>query len=301
MMLKQSLLISFLLVSIFIKAQTRDYTNWFDYGSGHISKWLMIAPAKLGPNALPVPRMNYGLLQTQHSLEIGTDAHFMTGDKALNTYVNLKWSVAPEKVMIEIWGNPTETFRTSNELRDERQIYYDDTGRITHQGDLWISTNIQLLTNRKNLPDIVLNYSVSTTTGINLQGRYIDAPISYLYLAFGKSFFMEDSFVDEIRIAGMGGWYIWQTNKVEMAQDEGPLVELGIQIKMKNACLIQEIGGYQGYDAYDFIGKRGYNDPLIYRSRLEYQLKKVLLKAEYQIGLKDYFYQTTRLSGTVSF
>ncbi len=299
--LKNASFIWLLFTAFGLNAQTRDYSDWTDYGSVHVSKWLMIAPGKLGANALPVPRMNYGTLQNQHSLEIGTDIHLMTGDQGYNSYFNLKWNIAPEKVLVEIWGNPTETFKMTNKVRDERQIYYDDEGWITHQGDLWISTYLQLLKDHPKLPDIVLNYSMSLTTGIVTHGRYIDAPISFMYLSSGKSIQLKNFIFDEIRIAGMFGWYIWQTNKVEMAQDEGPLTEIGLKLKRNKFSIAQEVAGYLGYDAYEFIGQSGYNDPIIYRSRIEYQAEKVLLKAEYQTGIKDYSYQTFRLSGTVYF
>ena len=300
-MLKSLLFIGFLIVSIGMNAQTRSTEGWIDYGGDHNNKYYMIAPAKMGPNAIPVPRMDYGLLPETSSFEIGADAHFMAGDQAVNSYLNLKWNVAPGKVLIEIWGFPSETFRISNELRDERQIYNDDTGWITHQGDLWISTHIQLLKDHKKLPDIILSYNHSSTTGMSYHARYTDGPIQYFYLAFGKSYYPKNFFFDEIRLGGMYGWYIWQTNKVKAAQDEGSMEGLGLMFKKKNLFLYQEISGFHGYDAYGSIGQHGYNDPIICRSRLEYKWKKKMVKVEYQTGLRDYLYQTFRLSGTVFF
>ena len=294
-------LISFFVVALSSIAQTRDYSDWFDFGSAHVNQWLWIAPAKLGPNALPVPRMNYGIIQGSNSIEIGADAHFMEGDQTINSFVNIKWNVAPGKVQLEIWGFPTETFNMSNDVRDERQIYYDDNGWETNQGDLWISTYIQLLQDRDNLPDLLANYSHSFSTGVSTRGRFVDASTHYFYLAVGKDFTSESNLFDEFRIGGLFGWYIWQTNKVEMAQDEGPLAEIGIQFKKKNWLYSLEAGGYSGYDAYKFMEKLGYNDPLIYRARIEHQLKKLILKFEYQGGFQDYNYQTFRMSSTFNF
>jgi hypothetical protein len=54
-----------------------------------------------------------------------------------------------------------------------------------------------------------------------------------------------------IRLAAiMGGFYVWQTNKVELAQDEGALYEFGIDLNHKNLSWKNEIGGYNGYDVY---------------------------------------------------
>jgi hypothetical protein len=119
-----------------ISGQSRPTTDWVDFGSDHINKWLQIAPAKLGPNALPVPFMDYASLDSLSNIEAGVHAHFMNGDQAVNSYLSFYWAVVPKRVVVHIWGNPTETFQTDNSVRDDRQIYYDDTGWITQGGDL---------------------------------------------------------------------------------------------------------------------------------------------------------------------
>ena len=144
------------------------------------------------------------------------------------------WCVVPGRVMVKLWGNPDETFQMDNSVCDERQIFYDDTGWMTNAGDLWISTFIQLVREKNNWPDIVLIYSAKTTTGYSKHARYTDAPANYYYVAFGKSFFPRKSFLNEIRLSAMGGFYVWQTNKVEMEQDEGPLFGFGLKLSHKN-------------------------------------------------------------------
>lgn len=279
-----------------ISGQSRPTTDWIDFGSGHINKWLQIAPGKLGPNALPVPFMDYASLDSLSNIETGIHAHFMSGDQAVNSYLSFYWAVVPKRVVVHIWGNPTETFQTDNSVRDERQIYYDDTGWITQGGDLWISTYIQLVKERKHWPDITINYTQKTTTGGATQGRYTDAPANYYYIAFGKSIYPENGFLTEIRMAAMGGFYVWQTNKVELAQDEGELFGFGLGLRRKNLSWHNEVGGFNGHDAYRYLNVRGYNDPLIIRSNLLKQGERFDYKAEYQFGLHDFHYNTFRLS-----
>lgn len=269
-----------------------DRSKWVDFGSSHISKWLQIAPGKMGPNALPVPEMDYARIDSMSSFETAVHSHFMEGDYAINSYFSLYWSVVPKRVGVKLWGNPSETFKMNNEVRDERQIYYDDTGWITNPGDLWISTFIQLVRAHNKWPDISINYSIKTTTGWATHGRYTDAPANYYYAAFGKSWNPKCKYLDEIRIGLMGGFYVWQTNKVELAQDEGPLYEIGIELKRNNFTFTNEVGGFSGYDAYRYIGVYGDNDPLIYRTRIKRTGKKLDWKFEYQTGLIDYHYQT---------
>lgn len=290
------IVIIFLLINTNASSQSRDRSGWIDFGSSHVNKWLQIAPAKMGPNALPVPEMDYAKIGKSLKLEAGIHSHFMKGDTAVNSYLNIHWVVVPEKVEVSFWGYPSETFHMNNQVRDDRQIYYDDEGWITSQGDLWISTRIQLLKNRNRFPDITLNYTFKNTTGHPKHGRYSDAGTTYFYAAFGKSFFPGNSFFHEIRLAGMAGYYIWQTNKVEMAQDEGPLIEAGLVLTHKNYSLFNEIGGYSGYDVYEYIGITGDNDPFVYRLKFLLAGKLFDWKAEFMTGLKDYHYKTFKLN-----
>lgn len=294
-------LFAFLLFSVVAFAQ-RDNNGWIDFGSSHASKWLQIAPGKLGPNALPVPHMDYAIIGNRSKIETGIHYHQMPGDTAINTYFNFNWNIAPGRAVVQIWGQPSETFRLSNQLRDFRQITPDDEGWITQVGDLYISTFVQILKDKKYLPDITINFTQKTTTGENDHGRYTDSPMNYFYLAIGKSHYIESPIVTEVRLAVMAGFYVWQTNKVEMSQDEGPVFLTGLQIKRKNLSWHNEFGGYRGYDAYKFLNHiygigsvQGHNDPLIYRTRLNYECKNLNYSFEYQTGFRDYHYQTFRI------
>jgi hypothetical protein len=283
-------------------SQTRDYSNWIDFGGSNVGKWLQIAPAKLGPNALPVPEIDWAQVGEYSNVEAGAHYHHMPGDTALNSFFSFYWDIAPNRAAVKIWGQPTETFRLSNELRNDRQIYYDDTGWITHGGDLFISTYIQIFNEQKFIPAFSISYTLKTTTGGNKHGRYTDASMNWFYLATGKSFFFENSIIDELRVAGLLGFYVWQTNKVEMAQDEGPVFVGGIKLRKGRYNLHADIGGYTGYDAYEFIDRtngedriQGNNDPLVLRTSLEHTGNRFGFSFEYQTGFRDYHYNTFRL------
>lgn len=283
-------------------SQARDRSNWIDFGGDHNNKWLQIAPGKLGPNALPVPRMDYARVGKENKIEAGAHYHNMPGDTAINSFFCFYWAVAPGRVAVEIYGNPSESFRMSNALRNDRQIFLDDTGWITEAGDLFISTYIQLLKEKKYIPGLSLSYTLKTTTGSNHHGRYTDAEMNNFYLVAGKSFCFENGIIDEIRVAGLLGFYVWQTNRVAMTQDEGRMFETAIQLRKKTFSLYSEFGGYWGWDAYEYLDKisgldkiQGNNDPLISRTRLEKTGKHFDFTFEYQTGLRDYHYQTFRL------
>jgi hypothetical protein len=304
--------ISLFFVSASLFAQNRQNKDWINYGQEGWgpAQWLQIAPGKMGPNALLIPKMDYALVGDKNMIEVGGHYHQMKGDTAINSYIGFYWAVVPEKVAVEVWGQPSETYRTTNEVRDQRQIWYNDEGWSTEPGDLLVSTYIQLIREKKYIPDISINYTLKTTTGDNLHARYTNASMNYFYMAAGKSFHPGWRIIDEIRIAGMAGFYVWQTNIKDMAQDEGPLYELGIKIKKKFINIYAEIGGYSGYGAYNFInpivGKEtpieDANDPLIYRTGITKTGSKFDFKAEFQSGLNnDYPFNTLRLSATYKF
>jgi hypothetical protein len=291
-----------LLIPILAHSQTRDRSNWIDFGGDNNNKWLQIAPAKLGPNALPVPDMDYARVGSENKIETGVHYHNMPGDTAINSFFSFYWVIAPGRAAIEIWGQPSETFHLSNALRDDRQIYFDDSGWTTQVGDLFISAYIQLLKEKNWIPGVSLSYTLKTTTGSNMHGRYTDAEMNNFYLAAGKSFCFEKGIIDELGIAGLLGFYVWQTNRVAMTQDEGRLFEIGAQLRKKTFSLYTEFGGYWGWDPYEYLDNisgldqiQGNDDPLIFRTRLEKTGKHFNFTLEYQTGFRDYHYQTYRL------
>ena len=81
----------FLVFQLKLVGQSRSTSNWIDFGSSHVNKWLQVAPAKMGPNALPVPEMDYAEIEKSSKLELGVHSHFMKGDTAVNLYLNIHW------------------------------------------------------------------------------------------------------------------------------------------------------------------------------------------------------------------
>jgi len=279
-----------------LTAQTRPTNGWIDFGSAHVNRWLQFSPQTMGPNALPVPYTDRALVEEKSHIEIGAHYHRMPGDTAVNSFLSFYWCIAPKKVAVEIWACPTETFHMGNEVRDQRQIYWDDPGWTTVPGDIWISTHVQILRDKPYIPDLVLNYSTKTTTGSSTHARYTDAPLHYFYLAVGKNLPVKGWFFDQVRISGQLGFYVWQTNMVEVSQDEGPMFGLALLLKKGYFSFTSEFSGYSGYDAYRIRGEAGRNnnDPLVFRSKLEAG-KKIKGKVEFQTGFRNYPYQTFRL------
>jgi hypothetical protein len=302
----------FILTTSILHSQNRKDDSWIDFGQEGWgpARWLQIAPGKMGPNALPVPEMDYARVGNKNEIEAGVQYHQMKGDTAVNSYISFYWAVVPEIVVVKIWGQPSETYRTTNDVRDERQIWYNDEGWSTEPGDLLVSTYIQIIQDKKNLPDISINYTLKTTTGDNRNARYTNGSMNYFYLAAGKSVYPKWQVLDEIRFAALAGFYVWETNLNDMAQNEGPVYEAGIKLRKETINMYAEIGGYTGYGAYSHLNAiiesdtpiDEADDPLIYRAGIEKTGAKFDFKAEFQSGLNnDYPFNTLRVGITYKF
>ncbi|MDP4185873.1 MAG: hypothetical protein Q8862_12035, partial [Bacteroidota bacterium] len=269
--------------------QTRSHPPFVSRDGDDVYKYLLFAPGMMGPNALPVPNVAHGRVGETLDLELGVDGHSMTGDHAVNSYFNLYYPIVSGVVAIQLFAYPTETFRMSNAVRDQRQIYYDDTGVITQTGDLYFLTELQILKNRKWFPDMAFTYAYKTTTGDVKHARYTHSPAHYFHISLGKEYSL-NSFVRKMGFYGMGGLFVWQTNREEVSQDEGPLFGFENKLWVKHFCLTQSISGYHAYE------ETGENKPVIYKVKMGREGKKLDVGIEYQKGLRNYYYNTLRLS-----
>ena len=116
--------------------------------------WLIISPGYLGPNGLPVPSVQKGVLASATELELGSSLHFMTGDNTQDLFGRFLYVFPGQRVGLELSGVLAERFAMSETIRDERFARAFD-GKGIAGGDLYFSTLVQLLKDRR-LPDTVL-------------------------------------------------------------------------------------------------------------------------------------------------
>ncbi|MCL3781677.1 hypothetical protein EMN47_14930 [Prolixibacteraceae bacterium JC049] len=283
MIRKITLLFIFLLAVGNLFAQHRTHPPFKSRVESHVHKYLLLAPGMMGPNALPVPEIGNGTIGDKGFIEFGAHSHFLKNDNGVNSFARFYFPIVANLIAIDVWGYPTESFEMSNERRDELQIYYDDTGVITQGGDLWLATSIQLVRNHKWLPNMVGKVAVKTTTGNLDHARYTDSPAQYFQLSTGKKW-------GEVEFNATGGFYVWQTNREEVSQDEGLMWGAELRWKPKNLEIYQSVSGYHAYE------QTGHNKPAVLKSGIKYNWKKYQIGAEYQTGIQDYHYETARLS-----
>lgn len=248
--------------------------------------WIIITPGYLGPNALPIPEIKRGLIETGSEFEITASGHFHQGDPTQDISAKLFLPFANSKIAVEVWGVVFEHFAFSEEIRNER-FARDKDGEGYAMGDFYFSTLVQISKNRK-FPNTLLRAATKTASGNQLKAaRYTDSPGYFFDLSFSKNFGRKEAFL--FRPLGLIGFYSWQTNDELNLQNDALLYALGGDM-VKNDWLFS--GSWSGYSGY----KDRHDSPmqLNFEVRKEFGNKAVRLR--YLHGIHDWEYKTVRFS-----
>ncbi len=260
--------------------QWDGYTPWHQY--------MTMSSAFLGPNALPVPEVKKGSLSGEFELEIMAGAHFSKGDKTQDFFTRVYVPLCDGKVALEGYVVPLEFFQMDTVTRDLRAAR-TRSGEGHAGGDIYFSTQVQLLQDHENWPDMALELAFRTASGTRLSdARYTDAPGYFLDLSLGKSFALASEKDIELRLFSMLGFYAYQTYDLEHLQDDAFLAGIGAELNFNSFSFSQSLSGYHGYlDNGD--------QPLVYKASLQWKRRKLDGKIWYQWGLHDFSYQTVRV------
>lgn len=285
---KKAFLIIFLQI-IFYETFCQDFSWWNNThqwdGVTHWSKYMIISPKYMGPNALPIPDVEKGIIYNDIELEAAVETHFSKGDNTQNLFTSLYYP-ASKNVAMRLYVVPLEHFKMDTVTRDERRAREKD-GEGYAGGDIYFGSTVQLLKDYKNLPNISLSLYCKTASGTNLNSaRYTDSPGYFFDLSFGKKFKLKST---DGLFYGMVGFYSWQIYLNEHFQDDSFLFGVGSDITIKNYIISSSLAGYIGYINN---GDR----PLVFRASLRKERKYLDYKLSYQLGLHDFNYQTVRFS-----
>ena len=290
--LSLSLLFSFLLY-----AQDYDWWNQKHNWDGYTSwtEYLIISPAYMGPNALPVPEVKKGILPKSRSLELGIEGHFNKGDQTGNLYTELFFPLFSQRVGLGISYVPLEMYKTDTITRDlRRSREYDPSGFSL--GDVYFSTYIHLVKEKEKIPDVLLSVNLKTASGSKFDGaRHTNAPGYYFDLSAGKKFFTGEQKMRYIRMYALVGFYVFQTNLNNNMQNDAFQYGTGLDLNFGRFQLDQQWSGYIGY-----LGNG--DKPMVYRLILTWYSQKTMdLKLRFQQGFFDFPYTTVRLSTVIKF
>ena len=286
--------IFFFLIPLSLNAQ--DPYDWWNEkhnwdGLTHWTRYLTISPKFMGPNALPVPEMNKGVVSNEFSLEVRGDQHWGIGDQTQDVYARLYVPLAKNRVGVELFYVPIEWYRLTAETRDLRKARELDAEGVA-AGDVYFGTTIQAIRekNKHKLPSLVLGLYGKTASGTHLfNARFTDTPGYYFDGHLGKKFSLSKKSKAFIRFYGMLGFYVWQTYSGTFLQNDSFSFGVGSTLSFGHIDITNDFAGYIGYiDNGD--------KPMVYRFLFAYKLKHLTYQLRYQWGLQDYDYQTLGFS-----
>lgn len=261
--------------------------NWD--GVTHWHKYLRLAPAYMGPNALPVPFVEKGQLPESFLLKTGLALHYGKGDQTQNMESSFYLPLYSPRAGLRISMVPLEHYRTDTLTRDLRRARnFEGDGWAV--GDVYIGTLVQLLTETDRQPGISLSINLKTASGNRLSdARYTDTPGYYFNAAFGKNITLPGRIISSIRSYLNMGFYVWQTFGDEHYQNDAVFYGAGLDLNLKWGIVQQNLAGYSGY-----IGNG--DRPVVYRVSFVTQSNKSLdYVIGWQIGLRDYPFNSYRM------
>jgi hypothetical protein len=263
--------------------------NW----DGHSpwTQYLTLSPSFMGPNALPVPEVTTGEIDSVAELEIAGDYYFSKGDKTKDFFLRGILPLYSDRVSVSVEVVPYEWFKTDTITRDVRAAR-GRTGKGGSGGDIYFMTSFTILKNRPSLPGLALRAGLRMASGTNLgDARFTDGPGYFFDLSGGKNIDFTNSI---LRLYGMAGFYAYQTFDVEHLQNDCIMYGVGADLYWKKFKLSQSLGGYSGYlDLQD--------QPLVYRFSFRMENGLLDYEAGYLWGIRDYDFQRIRISVIAGF
>lgn len=268
-----------------------DYSWWNELhgwkdGDPGWRNWMQITPGYLGPNALPVPGIKRGIMNTTTEIEITASNHFSVGDPTQDISGRVFIPFAGSKIAIEMYGVSVEHYAFTSEVRDER-FARDKDGKGTAIGDFYFSTLIQVVKDR-DFPNTLFRFAARTASGNQLEAaRYSDSPGYFFDLSFSKDIGVLESGI--FRPFGLFGFYSWQTNDELNLQNDAFMYALGADYIISNNLFSVSWSGYSGY-------KNERDRPM--QLNLEYRkdFKKKAIRVRYLHGIRDWEYKTIKFS-----
>lgn len=266
--------------------------NWD--GVTHWSRYIVVSPGYMGPNALPIPENTKGKVRSDIELTSRLDYYYFDQDKTSDLFVDLYVPIVDKIVAIELYGVAIEYFNMDSSLRYERKTFKLE-GEGFAVGDINFATIIQLLKDRRNLPDVALRLNFKTASGSKFSAaRYTDTPAYFFDVSAGKNYKTKGELINSIDIYGMLGFYVWQTYSVEHRQNDAFLFGLGFDLNMGKFQFSNAFDGYSGY-------LNNGDKPRVYRTSLKFREKKISYQFGWQKGFKNMLYDNLNFSIVFNF
>jgi len=262
------------------------YSAWD--GVTHWSKYLIISPAYMGPNALPVPTVRTAEIPVKWKWRSMYE-YFYTGGGATHDFLQeFTVPLAGGRAAVEVSYTPVEFFSVDSVLSRTRRTFHGRAAKGYSLGDVYFGTTVRLLKEHSFWPDITFSMTCRTASGTGREeARHTDTPGYYLDLALGKTYGTGRGYLEHLRIFGEAGIYIWQTYLDNNPQNDALLYGVGTRFVFKDFAFQQSIRGYSGY-------MHNGDHPLVVSSTLDLRIRGVSIQFGYEKGLRDYPFSSIR-------
>lgn len=275
------------LVLIVGRSQAQDFAWWAKLvkwdGVTPWQRYIITNPAYMGPNALPVPFISNGSIDSINSVGLTGNIHFSKGDNTQNLAVYGNYCLVKDVISFDFFWVPYEHYQLSHEIKEKRHVfshyYYDNSA----QGEIHLNTNIQLFKKWRDYVHIALRigYRLPTSNGLG-SARFTDAPGYYFDLSTAKPFHKESCW----KVIGMTGLYVWQTNLDGRRQNDAFLFGGGLEWNPVRWHIQLYGTGYLGY--MDDLGDK----PILFRVNIERKGRRVNEILKFQQGLSNFEYSS---------
>jgi len=237
-----------LLISCFFgsKLHTQDFTWWSDNvgwdGKTHWRQYLTYSPRMLGPNALPLPTLHEGRIDSAFAFGTSGRLYLSPGDLTLAPGFFFRYATPDRRFSFDSYWVPREIFRTSHTWKTLRKVHFPAYGVGHAMADILFNGSVQLTRESKHFADLTFRTSWRYATSTRVDAaRGTDAPGYAFDLTSGKSL------TKSWRVFGMVGFYVWQTNRDDYPQNDAILLGLGTRIQAKKWSFSPQYRGYWGY------------------------------------------------------
>jgi hypothetical protein len=292
----KSLLLTAVICCVFLYAPAQSYTWWENTvnwdGVTPWERYITFTPGFLGPNALPVPHITNGSIDSVNSIGISGNVYFSKEDHTQNISLYANYCLVKNKISFDVFWVPVEHFTMSHRLKGERHVFSDFYYQHYALGDVHLNTNIQLYNNEAKKIRSALRIGYRFASSEIGAARFTDAPGYYFDISFAKAFHA----MPALKWIMMAGGYFWQADNImRHRQDDAFLFGSGLEWNKKNIRIQTCVTGYLGW-YYRLRDK-----PILFRAGIDKTMKKNTWFFQFQQGLHNFNYSSVEMGMKFNF
>ena len=240
-----------------------------------------------GPNAMPVPDMLDGTVSKDVYVELAYDYYAgRYGDSTHDIFVTANIPVFSPRLNLSLWMPVIEFYRNTNRSLDHQHPTERKMSGCEF-GNLYITTDIHILKQKKFIPDMTLRAGLITASGDSEQyGRYFDSPGYFFDTSVAKSWSLGETYASSIRFIANLGFLCWQVGK----STQNDAFMYGLKAKYDDTRFSASLA-WQGYSGWINNGDK----PMVVKAVFTYKYKHFRPLVAYQYGINDYPFQQFRV------